>query len=237
MTQFSTITKTKNCIVCNSQYSKRVVVNNIQFNKSRFCSKACKGKYWSINNVGNSNSNYKGGVSLCVDCNKKLNQRFSVDKRCRTCYTKFNIGENHPRWTGKLHKNEKGRAYPLCLKCKGITGDIYSSYCSKCFVRELRPSWKGGIAKLNSLIRMLPENRVWIKNCMKRDSYKCVECLSNTKIQVHHLKPFASILKENFIDSLDKARLCELLWDINNGKTLCLECHKLTDNYGNKKNI
>ena len=29
----------------------------------------------------------------------------------------------------------------------------------------------------------------------------------------------------------------DLLWDINNGKTLCKECHKLTNNYLRNKKL
>ena len=51
------------------------------------------------------------------------------------------------------------------------------------------------------------------------------------KLNVHHIKPFALILKENQIDSVEKAKNCAELWNINNGQTLCEKCHKLTDNY------
>jgi len=33
---------------------------------------------------------------------------------------------------------------------------------------------------------------------------------------------------------LEQAVNCEELWNINNGITLCKECHKKTDSYGGK---
>ena len=30
---------------------------------------------------------------------------------------------------------------------------------------------------------------------------------------------------------------CEELWNINNGRTLCIQCHKLTDTWGYRPDI
>ncbi len=228
--------KTKICFTCNSEYKKSVSIDYKQFEKSKFCSLICRGKYQSINNRGVNSSNYRGGKSACFDCKKELGYRYNKEvKRCKDCYIQFNIGANHPRWTGKYYKREDGKSFPLCINCNGVTSDLKSAYCKKCYVKEIHHSWKGGISKLNALIRTLPENRVWIKNCMKRDNFKCTECSNTGKLEVHHLHPFSIIIKENKINTIELARECNLLWDISNGKTLCHDCHKLTDNYGNKK--
>jgi len=40
------------------------------------------------------------------------------------------------------------------------------------------------------------------------------------------------ILEDNEIKNIDDALGCEELWNINNGRTLCHPCHKMTDTYG-----
>jgi len=45
------------------------------------------------------------------------------------------------------------------------------------------------------------------------------------------LNKFGIILKENNIKTFEEALLCEELWNINNGRTLCIKCHKKTDTY------
>lgn len=42
-------------------------------------------------------------------------------------------------------------------------------------------------------------------------------------------------MKEYNIKNYNEALLCEELWNINNGRTLCLPCHKTTDTYLNNK--
>lgn len=99
--------------------------------------------------------------------------------------------------------------------------------------------WKGGITPLNMLIRSLPEYRNWVDQCFYRDRYICQDCNHQSKeLVVHHIKEFSEILKEFlqlyfYLDPIkDKEKLLELaktykpFWDINNGKTLCRECHK-----------
>lgn len=73
-------------------------------------------------------------------------------------------------------------------------------------------------------IRMSTEYKNWRKSVFERDNYTCVLCLKKSKkddnliIQADHIKPFAFYP--------------ELRFDINNGRTLCLTCHKKTDTYG-----
>ena len=53
-----------------------------------------------------------------------------------------------------------------------------------------------------------------------------------------HIYPFSKILDDYNIISIEEAISCEKLWDINNGRCLCRDCHKKTDTWGinlNKK--
>jgi len=83
---------------------------------------------------------------------------------------------------------------------------------------EKNPMWKGGISPMNSRLRNTLEYKAWRKSVFERDNYTCVLCGARSKkgerveLNADHIKPFAY-----FPDS----RL-----DIDNGRTLCVPCHK-----------
>jgi len=91
------------------------------------------------------------------------------------------------------------------------------------------PNWQGGITPLRALIRNLIEYKNWRKEVFKRDDYTCQEC-DKTKcyVEAHHIKEFYKILEDNNIKTLKDAQNCEELWDIDNGITLCDDCHNKT---------
>ena len=75
----------------------------------------------------------------------------------------------------------------------------------------------------------------WRTNCFKRDQYTCQHCETcGVELHVDHIKPFSLIIKENNILSVEDAFKCDELWDMNNGRTLCIECHRKTDTFGAK---
>lgn len=90
------------------------------------------------------------------------------------------------------------------------------------------PGWKGGISKPNELARKSMEYRIWRKSVFERDDYTCQECKirpGNGKkviLQADHIKPFAYFTEDRF--------------DIKNGRTLCVPCHKKTWSYGSNGN-
>lgn len=92
-------------------------------------------------------------------------------------------------------------------------------------------NWKGGIAKIDKKVRLMSEYKIWRSEVFQRDGWTCQTCHQKSYVTAHHIKSFSSILKEYKISNQEEARKCSELWDIDNGVTLCEECHSLTDNY------
>lgn len=88
--------------------------------------------------------------------------------------------------------------------------------------------WRGGKTDLFKIIRALFEYRLWRSDVFKRDAFVCQECRDESKnrLHAHHLVSFSSIVRKHEIVTTEQAINCSELWDINNGITLCKDCHK-----------
>jgi hypothetical protein len=86
-------------------------------------------------------------------------------------------------------------------------------------------NYKGGITPINHLIRESIEAKLWKDSIFARDNWTCQRCqIRGSKLAVHHIKPFAHYI--------------ELRFALDNGITLCAECHKLFHKtYGCKQDI
>lgn len=69
---------------------------------------------------------------------------------------------------------------------------------------------------------------------MNSGIYK-ITCTSNnqTYIGAHHKTSLSSIINKYNITLIDEAKKCVELWDINNGITLCRDCH-IEETWGTK---
>lgn len=88
---------------------------------------------------------------------------------------------------------------------------------------EKHHNWKGGISKTNSRrhIMMTLEYKLWRRGVFERDDWTCIWCgLRGDVLHADHIKPWALFP--------------ELRFALDNGRTLCVECHKTTDTYGSK---
>jgi 5-methylcytosine-specific restriction endonuclease McrA len=94
--------------------------------------------------------------------------------------------------------------------------------------------WKGGISPTRVKIWHSQEFQNWRTSIFKRDKYTCKICgKRGGKLNVDHFPiPFSEILEMRNIKSLEEAIMCEDLWNLQNGRTLCVECHRLTPTYG-----
>lgn len=102
-------------------------------------------------------------------------------------------------------------------------------------VGEKCGSWKGGLTVVYQLIRGMPEYIQWRTSIFQRDKHLCVICNEkNKRLNADHIIPLWLIIREEKIKGTLDARNCGRLWDLNNGRSLCVECHKKTDTYGRK---
>ena len=93
-------------------------------------------------------------------------------------------------------------------------------------------NWKGGTSPLRKRIQALGMYREWRSNVYKRDNWTCQICSKRGgKLNVDHIKPFYKIIEENKIQTIKQTKQCKELWNINNGRTLCVPCHKQTPSY------
>ena len=117
--------------------------------------------------------------------------------------TKQKIRRNHTRyWLGK----KRGSPSEESRKKMSVAHKGEKSYL-----------WKGGITSQNKVLRSCFEYKLWHKAVFERDNYTCIWCGTKGKINADHIKPFALYP--------------ELRFAIDNGRTLCVDCHKKTDSY------
>jgi hypothetical protein len=116
---------------------------------------------------------------------------------------------------------------------------LFHLFCQKKFDREKRHSEKKHISTLRVCIRRLSEYADWRDSCLKRDNYRCQDCSRESNLEVHHCpKPFVILfyeflrqhprlsLVENREELVKLAKIWTPFWDVDNGKTLCVDCHK-----------
>ncbi len=84
-----------------------------------------------------------------------------------------------------------------------------------------------GMTPLSEQIRKCVEYYKWRSDVFERDHYTCQECQEvGGYLHADHIKQFSFILKEHNIKSMEDALKCKELWDRDNGRTLCKECHR-----------
>jgi predicted RNA-binding Zn-ribbon protein involved in translation (DUF1610 family) len=220
------------CEVCGKLYTRRKSVSD----GSRFCSMECmcKGRNGSI-------------TFNCDYCDKEVVQHKSLYHNTQhhycsmECSHKGRIGKYVSKGNIRIKKttyvsficdncgeeaiqkydnyNPKGKNHFCNKQCEG-------AWRSENIIGEKCGQWKGGITDLRYTIRNSRNYRLWRKECFEREDYTCEICNNRGGyLEVHHVKPFALICDEHNIQSLEESKMCNELWDTENGQVLCKACH------------
>jgi len=134
-----------------------------------------------------------------------------IQRECLFCKIKFQA---------EPHKKDK----KFCSrKCKGL-------WQAENLVGENNPCWRGGATALIIRIRGLKKYASWRESVFKRDGYICQDCGfdKGNILEAHHII---------FVSDCIKNKNLELIFDVNNGLTLCKKCHKKMHLKNNLKEI
>jgi len=147
-------------------------------------------------------------IKFCHCCKREFKgrkERKHCSKQCwKSCST----------WKENIGKGNKGK-----LKNR----EDFKKKMSEVTRGEKNPRWIPDRTKLKTkragIEKFLIEQ--WRKNVFARDDWTCQHCKKRGgKLNADHIKPVYLFP--------------ELIVDLSNGRTLCIECHKKTDTYSSK---
>lgn len=134
---------------------------------------------------------------------------------------------------GKEKEMKKGGV--VSLKSNTLSCGCYSKKINSERIKgDKNPKWSGGVnSPLVPFLRSIECYRQWRNEVLKRDNYTCQFCeqVGGHNLHVDHIKPFALIISENNVRTLEDAMSCAELWMPENGRVLCAPCHRKTDTY------
>ena len=208
----------KECSYCGKSFKIRKC--HITRSRGKYCSKECRAESTKGRIAWNRKEKI---IKVCKQCSKEFEIRPCENYRkfcSKKCVDSSRVGKKRTPFTDE-HKRKIGTAN----KGNGRWG-------------EESNHWKGGISPLVAIFRTLEEYNEWRIICLERDWFKCQDCNSKIKLEVHHIKSFTILVREfleiynQFSHIEDREILTRLaikyepFWDIENGKTLCAKCHK-----------
>jgi hypothetical protein len=123
-------------------------------------------------------------------------------------------GERHPMF-GKKHSAETKFKISQKHQGKVVTEEFRRKM--SLIVRKGKDSnfWKGGVTNNNKKVRNSLNYKLWRKAVFERDDYTCQFCdKRGGYLEADHIKPFAYFVNLRF--------------ELSNGRTLCLNCHRKT---------
>lgn len=214
----------KECINCHISLVKGTT-SSYNWNLKKFCSKRCNGIYGGFKKdhgkvpplsalrFGPKNNRWKGG---------------QLTKECAICTQSFKVDQYRHR--AKTCSMECNKLYRKTSEFRLRISDIQRAKISQEWL-----SLTENIKKFRNLLRRCSKYQMWREEIFKRDNFTCCVCYSRGgKLQADHIDPFIAILVRNDVQSYEEALKCRELWDIRNGRTLCIPCHQKTPSFGSK---
>lgn len=172
-----------------------------KFKADGLCGKCRSRTAWII-----VSANKDRKTKLCPGCGKKILEASNY------CYSCTQTGERN-----RIYKDGHSCNNRTCSECgRKISTGSGKGKCIACYSKTLsgdgNPNYKFGHYTGDFMNK--GDYKVWRKSVFIRDSFKCVLCGKTHCIEAHHILP--------------KRLNPELVFDINNGITLCKKHHETT---------
>ena len=192
-----------------------------------------KYKEWKEKIIRNNAQTGKPAWNRGLKMSDKVREKMSFAK----------LGKPNPRKGKKTGKPGwlKGKRLPFTIWNKGKHvqtnnslkewrengGRVWNKGLKGFKAKENHYNWKGGITTLEHQIRTCYEYRQWRSDVFTRDKFICIKCgwEKGHILEAHHIVKFSDIMKKNNIKTFQEAINCQEFWNINNGITVCKECH------------
>lgn len=88
------------------------------------------------------------------------------------------------------------------------------------------PMWKGGTSIMRNRLRQSFEYKNWRSLIYERDKFVCQICfVMGNRLNSHHIVKFSKIVEKYNLSEYKDFINCDFLWNIDNGITLCENCH------------
>lgn len=167
-------------------------------------------------------------MSRCEICKKefKTRKKGKLGKQrfcsivCQSIWqTKTELGPNNPNYKGGATRWKSCELCSIPFFCERYIDYIRRKFCSRrCKDKgqdirgENNPNWKGGITEENRVERSSKRHKQWSQQILQRDDYVCQACgKRGGDLHAHHLLGFKLHRQYRYI--------------LENGITLCLQCH------------
>lgn len=181
---------------------------------SKFCSKKCyalslrKSRFCP---VCNGHVGWQNKIFCSKKCCVKVQKGKSLSIEHTASLSKAKIGkpikhllENKEEISKKISKSLRGRSQPW------NRGENHPRY-----IDGGKAAWE----RQKAMGRV--EYKEWRRNVFKKDNFTCIICLKKgCRLNADHIKPWATFPEDRY--------------NVENGRTLCIKCHRETDTFGGK---
>lgn len=193
------------------------------------CSVCGKDLVRTIHNVDGKRRFY-----CSYECQRNRGKESSLEKKCKQCDKTFVTFKSQDQiFCSKDCYTKYGQRLYTCAYCgkQRVDKRCYSEKnqnwycCRECMYKAFENKITAPYKNLSRTGKW----KSWRKRVLKRDGHKCTECGGKNNLEAHHCKKSVKqcIMEEDIA----------YIFDIDNGITLCSNCHQMTETWGPKNKL